>query len=370
MSTIQSWTTFVDPFEHAFTITIPAGWRVTGGLLRHSPIDPNMCMRLVSPDMRTLIILGDPQMGIYLTPQPALLGWLSPPPGPIPQRPYLSGVDYARAYVLETLAKTLDAVALIGQKPRPDLAQGRHTQFNPMARHDGGEATFTCQRGGEAAVGFIGVDTYIYGWPMQGGVLWGVGLLLGFVAPPEGVAAATEIMVQSATSRADRYDLARASKGAFGCLRSGRSRIGRRDARSRPGERGPHDADHRRDRKRSARELRQDPSRTRCAATTNGRDRQRLQRLSRFGRQQLQARQHQGVSLRRRPRSNVVDEQSQRAGPELGTAQEEVVIESSIRARTNAPAWARLAGFGWIFLGLRVIGQRQSDKQCSAPTAL
>jgi hypothetical protein len=35
---------------------------------------------------------------------------------------------------------------------------------------------------------------------MQGGVLWGVGLLLGFVAPPEGVAAATEIMVQSATS--------------------------------------------------------------------------------------------------------------------------------------------------------------------------
>jgi hypothetical protein len=210
MSTNPSWTTFVDPFEHAFTMTIPAGWRVTGGLLRHSPIDPNICMRLVSPDMRTLIILGDPQMGIYLTPQPALLGWLSPPPGPIPQRPYLSGVDYARAYVLETLAKTLDAVALAGQKPRPDLAQGRHTQFNPMARHDGGEATFTCRRGGEAAVGFIGVDTYIYGWPIQGGVLWGVGLLLGFVAPPEGVAAATEIMVQSAAStRIDTTWLAR-----------------------------------------------------------------------------------------------------------------------------------------------------------------
>jgi hypothetical protein len=64
----------------------------------------------------------------------------------------------------------------------------------------GGEATFTCQRGGEAAVGFIGADTYIYGWPTQGGVLWGVGLLAGFVAPPERVAAATEILVQSATS--------------------------------------------------------------------------------------------------------------------------------------------------------------------------
>jgi hypothetical protein len=200
MPTSPSWTTFVDPFEHAFTIAIPAGWRVTGGLLRHSPIDPNICMRLVSPDMRTLIILGDPRMGMYLTPQPAFFGWPSPPPGRIPQRPYLSGVDYARAYVLETLAETLEAVALISQKPRPDLAQGRHTQFNPMARHDGGEATFTCQRGGEAAVGLIGADTYIYGWPTQGGVLWGVGLLAGFVAPPQGVAAATEILVQSARS--------------------------------------------------------------------------------------------------------------------------------------------------------------------------
>jgi hypothetical protein len=189
------WTTFADPFEHAFTISIPAGWRVTGGLLRHSPIDVNICMRLVSPDMRTLIILGDPRMGMFLTPQPALFGWLSGPPGPIPRRPYLSGVDYARAYVLETLAKDLEAVALTGQKPRPDLAQGPHTRLNPMARHDGGQATFTC-----AAVGFIGADTYIYGWPMQGGVLWGVGLLAGFVAPPEGVAAATEILVQSATS--------------------------------------------------------------------------------------------------------------------------------------------------------------------------
>jgi hypothetical protein len=112
----------------------------------------------------------------------------------------LSGVDYARAYVLETIAKDLEAVALIGQKPRPDLAQGPHTRLNPMARHDGGQATFTCQRGGEAAVGFIGADTYIYGWPTQGGVLWGVGLLAGFVAPPERVAAATEILAQSATS--------------------------------------------------------------------------------------------------------------------------------------------------------------------------
>jgi hypothetical protein len=85
--------------------------------------------------MRTLIILGDPRMGMYLTPQPAFFGWPSAPSGQIPQRPYLSGVDYARAYVLETLAENREAVALVSQKPRPDLAQGRHIQFNGEFSH-------------------------------------------------------------------------------------------------------------------------------------------------------------------------------------------------------------------------------------------
>jgi hypothetical protein len=190
-----SWTTFVDPFENAFSISVPVGWRVTGGMLRRSPIDPSICMRLISPDLRTTIILGDPEVGIYLTPQPTLFGGLSPG-GLVPSRPYVSGMDFARDYVLGALAKAYDNVALIDQKPRPDLAQGGHVRFNPTARHDGGEATFTCRQGGEAAWGFIGADTYIYGWPMQGGVLWGVGLLLGFVAPAEGVAMATDLLHQ------------------------------------------------------------------------------------------------------------------------------------------------------------------------------
>jgi hypothetical protein len=193
-----SWTTFVDPFENAFSIAVPVGWRVIGGMLRHSPIDQNPCMRLISPDMRTTIILGDPQVRLYTTPQRSLLGWPSPAEGGA-VRNYLSGMDFARDYVLGELAKAYDNVVLTGQKPRPDLAQGRHVEFNPTARHDGGEATFTCRQGGEAAVGFIGADTYIYGWPMQSGVLWGVGFLGGFVAPRESVALATEVLVRSMT---------------------------------------------------------------------------------------------------------------------------------------------------------------------------
>ena len=169
---------------------------------RHSdsPISSSV---LISPDMLTTIILGDPQVGIYLTPQPTMFGSLSPP-SLVPPRPYVSGMNFARDYVLSALAGAYDNVVLIGQKPRPDLAQGAHVRFNPTARHDGGEATFTCRQGGEAAWGFIGADTYIYGWPMQGGVLWGIGLLLGFIAPAEGIAMATQLLYQISPSA--RFD--------------------------------------------------------------------------------------------------------------------------------------------------------------------
>ena len=190
-----SWTTFVDPFENAFSMMIPAGWTASGGLLRHSPIDPSISMRVVSPDMRTLIILGDPQVRLYLTPQRSIFGAPMQAEGGL-VRNYLSGVDFARAFALETLAKTYDDFVLTGQKPRPDLAQGPWVQFNPMARHDGGEATFSCRQGVEEALGFIGADTYIYGWPMQGGVTWGVGLLVGFVAPPQECGAATTTVIE------------------------------------------------------------------------------------------------------------------------------------------------------------------------------
>ena len=189
-----SGTNFVDPFERAFSMGVPAGWIASGGLLRHSPIDPSICVRVISPDLRTLIILGDPQVRLYTTPQLSFFGWPSQGEGGS-VRNYLSGVDFARAYALGTLAKSYDNLVLIGQKPRPDLAAGPWVQFNPMARHDGGEVTFSCRQGGEEARGFVGADTYIYGWPAQGGVTWGVGLLVGFVAPPQGCDAATATMI-------------------------------------------------------------------------------------------------------------------------------------------------------------------------------
>ena len=50
-----SWTQFEDPAEHAFSLQIPAGWKVVGGLYRFGPLDPRVMVDLVSPDGGTRI---------------------------------------------------------------------------------------------------------------------------------------------------------------------------------------------------------------------------------------------------------------------------------------------------------------------------
>src|SRR5689334_10106918 len=66
-----SWTTFTDPYEAAFTIEVPRGWKVAGGVVRKIPLVPNLVLRVLSPDRRTLIALGDPDSAPYNTPTAA-----------------------------------------------------------------------------------------------------------------------------------------------------------------------------------------------------------------------------------------------------------------------------------------------------------
>jgi hypothetical protein len=63
-----SWITFTDPYEDAFTIDVPRGWKVAGGVVRKVSLLPNLVLRVLSPDRRTLLALGDPDSGPYNSP--------------------------------------------------------------------------------------------------------------------------------------------------------------------------------------------------------------------------------------------------------------------------------------------------------------
>lgn len=65
-----SWTTFTDPYENAFTIEVPRGWKAVGGVVRKdpNPLWPRLVLRVLSPDRRTLIAVGDPDSVPFTAP--------------------------------------------------------------------------------------------------------------------------------------------------------------------------------------------------------------------------------------------------------------------------------------------------------------
>jgi hypothetical protein len=64
------WTTFIDPFEQAFSVEVPQGWTVRGGLFRMGYSDERPMVDLNSPDGRLNVRLGDLSIPTYTAPNP------------------------------------------------------------------------------------------------------------------------------------------------------------------------------------------------------------------------------------------------------------------------------------------------------------
>jgi hypothetical protein len=66
--TNQSWTTFIDPFENAFSVEVPQGWTVRGGLFRMGYSDERPMVDLTSPDGQLNVRIGDLSIPTYAIP--------------------------------------------------------------------------------------------------------------------------------------------------------------------------------------------------------------------------------------------------------------------------------------------------------------
>src|ERR1700739_3622020 len=66
------WVKFVDPVKHAFSIDVPASWRVAGGVKRMSTVDIRSGVEAVSPDSTIDLFYGDPTVPVYTVPSPML----------------------------------------------------------------------------------------------------------------------------------------------------------------------------------------------------------------------------------------------------------------------------------------------------------
>jgi hypothetical protein len=130
-----SWTTFTDPYENAFTIGVPRGWQVAGGVVRKNPLYPGLVLRVLAPDRRTLIAIGDPDSVPYNQP--------------------LAARDYVRRFTERAMSGACLGLGITKVSDLPDVE--RFASSNSLGSYNqwsAAQATFTCQ--GERQAGMAG----------------------------------------------------------------------------------------------------------------------------------------------------------------------------------------------------------------------
>jgi hypothetical protein len=186
-------TTYTDPTEGAFSLSVPQGWTVKGGVQRASPTIAQTWVTATSPDGATVIAIGDPSVPPFIVPsQMHAAGQQAPTASGVMGlvEPYENGVQFAQDYASRSFANTCQLQPM-GSQAEPGLAQMMQAQGAQLAAQvgitpqpaqlDGGSATFGCQVGGVAdVVGVMDVTTLL---PSVGGGGWNVSLLVAYRTP-------------------------------------------------------------------------------------------------------------------------------------------------------------------------------------------
>lgn len=188
-------TTFTEPTQTAYTLSVPQGWTSKGGVQQTSPVQLQPWFSTTSPDGATMVLIGDPSLPFFVTPSNAHAqgtSFLAAPGLTALVAPYETGVQFAQDYATRAFGQSCQALTPTGsQASEPalvQLAQAEATKQNQMVglpttgQFSGGSMTFTCQSGGTSvAVGVMAVTVYNAN---AGGASWGVSLLVAYRTPP------------------------------------------------------------------------------------------------------------------------------------------------------------------------------------------
>ena len=189
-------TTYTEPTENAFSVDVPAGWNVSGGVQRQSPTELHTWLALSSPDGGTVMFMGDPEVPSFLVPSQFAPPdtWKATMIGVSFVAPYETGEEFAANYAPRFASQSCADVKITGTQPEPDAAEAALGQFQQFAaaagangqppQFDGGAAFFSCDIGGKPYLGeVIAVTSHVA--PGGVGERWGVPdeWLLGGRAP-------------------------------------------------------------------------------------------------------------------------------------------------------------------------------------------
>lgn len=202
------WVTWRDPAEAAFTVPVPRGWHVQGGLQRPNVLAWQPEVVVTSPDGAVSVRMGDGRLELFAVPY-ALPMVGSLPPGTKPSfaggefSDYLPGARFLAEYYVP---RRFGPVAGLQGADLPDLGRqafGLQPPPAPMqGRADAGIVRFELGPPGDRRIAQYVATTHLILPPpgISGGSgNWYVGLLHGYVCRPEREALAQAVLAGMAS---------------------------------------------------------------------------------------------------------------------------------------------------------------------------
>jgi len=194
------WVGFQDSAEQAFTVQVPRGWKVVGGLYRFGPLDPRIMVDMTSGDGQTNIRLGDASVPPFFPLSPTLysLGWREGhrySPNGVAQ-----GVvaNYRPGWVFADLYGQARFGPVCRNLELKEWKQDEPIEQNQGGRTTAGEALYACDSAAGRKVAFVYAETHSFPPPAAG--IWMVTQLGSFIAPEKQTSEALQIMLHASST--------------------------------------------------------------------------------------------------------------------------------------------------------------------------
>ena len=188
---------FQDPIEHAFSLDVPKGWTVKGGLFRMGYSDARPMVDMQSPDGRINVRLRDVSIPSYFVPNQ-----LHPREGEIYDlgaqaqltvARYRNGQEYAALYAksrFQSVCRSLTAQPSDAPAPLKDFLP---EDVSPV-QSSVGQASYRCESSQGARIAYVYARTSLY----QG--FWQVQTLASLIAPADQLALARGVLQRATES--------------------------------------------------------------------------------------------------------------------------------------------------------------------------
>ncbi|MDE2180439.1 MAG: hypothetical protein KGJ40_06290 [candidate division NC10 bacterium] len=184
-SWVGRWTVFTDPNEHAFTIDVPEGWSVQGGMRRFSATVVSPWLVAISPNRGIELFFSHPDLRIYIVPtqwtqMQGIREGMVLPDQSVAQR-YLPGATFAGQWGAARIAQSCTGVSPKGTAtlPSPRISND-FAAAGIRLSVSAGEASFACNLRGAPSIGYVSAATTLV--QSQGGAVWFVWPVVGFIA--------------------------------------------------------------------------------------------------------------------------------------------------------------------------------------------